>query len=235
MAKRKSGGGIIVAPILCAIVCGAAIGSAPPRARAAITAAGESAALRDLLARLQRHYQGTASFTARFDETISRPGAPPLQRTGALAWRRPGLIRFDYGAPQPETIVSDGRTLYDYDPGLNQVMETPLKSAIKAQAAAALLLGVGNLERDFAASSPSAPTSDGLSHALLTPRAGGPRIEIGVDPATMNIVTLTITDALGNRTEFRFSAIRLNAAIAADRFAFKTPDGADVVTPETGP
>lgn len=222
-------------PIWCAVALGAAaLTMAPSRPLAAVMAAGESPALHRLLERLQRHYQETESFTAKFDETITRPGAPPLKRNGALSWLRPGRIRFDYAAPQPETIVSDGHTLYDYDPGLNQVIETPLKNAIKAQAAAALLLGAGNLERDFAASSPSTPSRDGLEYAILTPRVGGPRVEIGADAATSNIVSLTITDALGNRTGFHFFAIRLNVAIAASVFSFKTPDGADVVTSGAG-
>ncbi len=207
-----------------------AIAAAAPRARAAITAAGEPPEVRELLVRLQRHYQETLSFSAKFNETIIRPGASPLNRGGTLLWLRPGRIRFDYGAPQPETVISDGRTLYDYDPGLNQVIETPLKNAIRAQAAAALLLGAGNLERDFTAAQPQVTAQDKLSHVILTPKAGGPQIEIGVDPSTSNIVTLTIADALGNRTEFHFSDIRQNVVLAPAGFVFKVPDGADVVT-----
>ena len=209
--------------------------AAAPRALAAITAAGEPPELRELLVRLQRHYQETQSFSAKFNETITRPGASPIHRGGTLSWLRPGRIRFDYAAPQPETVVSDGRTLYDYDPGLNQVIETPLKDAIKAQAAAALLLGAGNLERDFSAMRSENSTNDKLTHVVLTPKGGGPRIEIGVDRSTSNIVTLTITDALGNRTEFHFLDIQLNIALAPANFIFNVPDGADVVTSGAGP
>jgi outer membrane lipoprotein carrier protein len=210
------------------------VAMAASRASAVVTAAGEPPELRDLLARLQRHYQETRSFSAKFNETITRPGAPTLNRGGTLSWLRPGRIRFDYGAPQPETVVSDGRTLYDYDPGLNQVIETPLKNAIRAQAAAALLLGVGNLERDFTATRPEIASQNRLSHVILTPKSGGPSIEIGVDPSTSNIVTLMIADALGNRTEFHFSEIRQNVALTPADFVFKTPDGADVVTSSGG-
>jgi len=228
-AIRNSWFALIWRTIACVAVLAIAA-TAGPRASAAITAAGEPPELRDLLARLQRHYQETRSFSAKFNETITRPGAPTLNRGGTLSWLRPGRIRFDYGAPQPETVVSDGQTLYDYDPGLNQVIETPLKNAIRAQAAAALLLGAGNLERDFTATQPEVALQDKLSHVILTPKAGGPRIEIGVDPSTSNIVTLTIADALGNRTEFHFSEIRQNVALTPADFVFKTPDGADVVT-----
>ena len=190
----------------------------------------QPAELKSLLARLQRHYQQTDSFRASFKETVTRVGAPPQERSGTVYFRKPGRVRFEFGDPQPETIVSDGSLLYDYDPGLNQVMETPLKNAIKTQAVAAFLLGVGNVNRDFKASRPAATADDGLTHVLLTPKHGGDDIELGLEPHTLNIVSLRLADALGNVTKISFSDIDMNVAIEASRFEFKTPAGADVVT-----
>src|ERR1700687_5839126 len=144
------------------------------------TTAAQSAELKSLLAHLQRHYQQTDSFSAAFKQTVARVGALPRDRAGTVYYRKPGRVRFEFGEPQPETIVSDGKLLYDYDPGLNQVMETPLKNAIKTQAVAAFLLGVGNVERDFKASRAASPANDGLTHLLLTPKRGGDDIELGL-------------------------------------------------------
>ncbi len=186
--------------------------------------------LKALLARLQRHYQETDSFSASFKQTVTRVGAPPRDRSGTVYYEKPGRIRFEFSDPQPETIVSDGILLHDYDPGLNQVMETPLKNAIKTQAAAAFLLGVGNVQRDFKATLPASAPSDGLNYLLLVPKRGGDAIEIGLDPHTLNIMNLRLQDALGNTTALQFSDVETNLAIEASRFQFKTPEGADVVT-----
>jgi outer membrane lipoprotein carrier protein len=191
----------------------------------------QPAELKSLLARLQRHYQQTDSFSASFKETVTRVGAPPQNRSGTVYFRKPGRVRFEFGDPQPETIVSDGNLLYDYDPGLNQVMETPLKNAIKTQAVAAFLLGVGNVSRDFRALRPASPADDGLTHVLLTPKRGGDDIELGLEPRALNIVSLRLADALGNVTKISFSDIDTNVAIEASRFEFETPAGTDVVTP----
>ncbi len=192
--------------------------------------ASHPAELKALLARLQRHYEQTNSFSASFKETVARVGAPPQERTGTVYYSKPGRVRFEFGEPQPETIVSDGKLLYDYDPGLNQVMETPLRNAIKAQAIAGFLLGVGNVGRDFEASRPAKSANDGLIHLILTPKSGGNPLAIGLDPQTLNIERLKLGDALGNVTTISFSGIKTNIAIEPSRFEFKTPAGADIVT-----
>jgi outer membrane lipoprotein carrier protein len=211
------------------------LAASPVRGRAEVLAqkatVAQPAELKTLLERLQRHYQQTDSFSASFKETVARVGAPPQDRSGTVYFHKPGRVRFEFSDPQPETIVSDGELLYDYDPGLNQVMETPLKNAIKTQAVAAFLLGVGNLDRDFTASRPASPADDGLTHLLLTPKRGGDVIEIGLEPRTLNIASLRLEDALGNITTITFSDIVLNAAIEISRFEFKPPAGADVVKP----
>jgi outer membrane lipoprotein carrier protein len=185
-----------------------------------------------LVEHLQKHYQATQSFSAKFTETITRVGAPPLERQGSVYYRKPGRVRFDFTSPQPETLVSDGTTFYDYDPGLNQVMETPLKNVLRTKSAAAFLMGVGNIAHEFDAM-PAIADSANLQSLALTPKGGGSdRIKLGIDPANFNIVTLHLTDALGNVTIFHFEDIRINVPIEAELFAFKVPAGADIVGPQ---
>jgi len=221
----------MIAAMLAAASVIAIFSAGGARVLAQETQAGSPEDLKSLLANLQRHYQRTNSFSASFKETVARVGAPPQDRSGRVDYLRPGRIRFEFGDPQPETIVSDGKLLYDYDPGLNQVMETPLNNAIKTQAVAAFLLGAGNIDRDFKASRPAVPADDGLIHVLLTPKRGGDPIDLGLEPHTLNIASLRLADALGNVTKISFSDIDINAAIEPARFNFETPAGADVVTP----
>ena len=201
-----------------------------PRAYAAESAPSD---LKATLAHLQRHYQETDSFRAKFKETVTRAGATPQLREGTISYRKPGRMHWEFTGDQPETVVSDGTTIYDYDPGLNQVVETPLKQAFKTQGAAAFLLGVGNVQRDFDASSPPSSPNDSLIYLLLTPKGGGDKVALGLDPRTYNIVALALTDSLGNTTALSFSDIQTNLPLASSMFAFKVPDGADIVGPQT--
>jgi outer membrane lipoprotein carrier protein len=195
----------------------------------ALAAESPPSTLKSTLSRLQRHYQDTGSFRAKFKESVTRAGAMPQLREGTISFRKPGRMRWEFTGEQPETVVSDGTTIYDYDPGLNQVVETPLKQAFKTQAAAAFILGVGNVQRDFSASSPPSTPKDSLIYLLLTPKRGGDKVALGLDPHTYNIVALALTDSLGNTTALSFSDIQTNVPLASSMFAFKVPNGADIV------
>jgi len=202
-------------------------GPGTSRAGAAETPAAAAADLNAVLDHFQQHYQATTSFSAKFDQTITRPGAPPQRRRGTIYYQKPGKLRWEFEGSQPETIVSDGKTIYDFDPALNQVVETPLTQAFRGHAAAAFLLGAGNVKRDFKAEALS--DSDGLVQLALTPKQGDEQIAAGIERNTYNIVTLSLGDAMGNRTQFKFNSIMLNPPLEASQFTFTPPDGVDIV------
>src|SRR5260370_41789666 len=105
--------------------------------------------LKRVLDPLQKHYHDTKSFTAKFNEEIATFGAPKRQRQGTVSFRKPGRMRWEVETPEEQTIVSDGETLYSYDPDLNQVVETPPKQALKSTSATPLLPGIGTINADF--------------------------------------------------------------------------------------
>jgi outer membrane lipoprotein carrier protein len=191
--------------------------------------------LKQVLDRLQRHYRDTNSFTAKFNEEIATVGAPKRQRQGTVSFRKPGRMRWEFSDPEKQTIVSDGEMLYSYDPDLNQVVETPLKHALKSSSATSFLLGIGNINRDFKAAFANPPTPTGLVDLILDAKTGGYKIEIGLDPSTYNLMTLTLTDQLGDVTKIAFSDVRDNVELPDSDFAFNAPAGADVVTAPASP
>ena len=190
--------------------------------------------LRQVLDRLQKHYHDTNSFTAKFNEEIATVGAPKKQRQGTVSFRKPGRMRWEFSDPEKQTIVSDGTTLYSYDPDLNQVVETPLKQALKSSSATSFLLGIGNINRDFKAAF-AIPQTTGQIDLILDAKTGGYKIEVGLDPTTYNLMTLTLTDQLGDVTKIDFSDIHDNVELPDSNFAFNAPAGADIVTAPASP
>jgi outer membrane lipoprotein carrier protein len=212
------------------------LAAAPARSETIVPAdAVVSKDLKRILDRLQKHYHDTKSFTAKFNEEIATVGAPKRQRQGTVSFRKPGRMRWEFETPEKQTIVSDGETLYSYDPDLNQVVETPLKQALKSSSATSFLLGIGNINRDFKAAFASPPTPTGLIDLILDAKTGGYKIEVGLDPKTYDLTKLTLTDQLGDVTKIDFSDIHDNVALPDSIFAFKAPPGADIVTAPASP
>lgn len=220
--NKFSAGKLIAVPI-------ALLALALPLHAASKDSANGSPQLKTLLNRLQKHYQQTDSFSAKFKEHITPAGGTKREREGTVYYRKPGRMRWEFDGQDQEIIVSDGKQLYSYQPDLNQVIETPLEQAFRSSSVAAFLLGIGNVQRDFDASVPATAPADGLKHVALKPKNGGDTIEMGLDPSTLDLRTLRLADALGDVTELTFSDIKNGAPLADKLFAFIPPAGADIV------
>jgi outer membrane lipoprotein carrier protein len=213
--------GLIAAAILTATI------AAPRPGRAGLEPT--PAQLDSLLTRVQRHYRETSSFQAKFTTQVTSPGGMKKTRTGSVYYLKPGRMRWEFAAPDVETIVSDGIIVYSYEPDLNQVIETPMKQILKSPSATTFLLGFGDLRRDFKTSFAAHPPADNLIHLTLVPRDGGSQAEVALDPDTLDLVALELTDALGDKTVFRFTDWTDNPTLADSLFKFEIPQGADIV------
>lgn len=185
--------------------------------------------LRAILTQWQKHYDETSTFQANFVETISRVGANERVRRGRVYFSKPGRMRWEFAAPDAQSIVSDGTTLYTYDPDLNQVIETPLRSALRNPGAAAVLLGLGEIEEHFDASLAPVTGPRHLIGIALKPRGAGETVEVGLDPSSYDIATLRVRDSLGNVTSLVFTDIENNVDLSESLFRFEAPEGADIV------
>ncbi len=183
------------------------------------------------LRRLQERYDCTRSLQANFDETLNSPGGMTRTRKGTVYFKKVGRMRWEFAAPSEGTVVSDGKTVYDYEKDLNQVVELPVNKALKSSATA-FLLGLGNIHRDFNVSMPRTSSADGLLHVILTPKGGGDTMELGLDPKSYNIVNFKLTNQVGGITELKFNDIRTNVALDDSLFSFTVPEGVDIVRPQ---
>lgn len=185
-----------------------------------------------LIGEIQRHYQVTDSFRASFAEQIVPLSGEPKMRHGKIYLQKPGKMRWDFAAPDNETIVCDGTTLYSYQPDLNQVVEVPISRAFSSSAATAFLLGVGRLEQDFQPAWPASQPADGSVGVVLRPKPGqgtGQTVDLEVDPHTCSIKAVRIEDQIGNVTRLEFLNPQTNVGLDASMFHFNVPAGADVV------
>jgi len=206
----------------------AVAGTAKAGALALLLTVASLAARADSLEQLRQFVAQTGSARGDFSQTTEAAGKQASQTSrGSFEFSRPGRFRWVYAEPYQQTIVSDGSSLYVYDPELNQVTVKKLKGAIPASPAS-ILFGSNDLERDFQVTSDG--EQDGVDWIAAKPRSQDSsfeRIRIGFQGALP--VRMELVDSFGHVTQLRFSGLQRNPRIDPSRFRFEPPKGADVL------
>lgn len=85
----------------------------------------------DAAAELQQRLQKVSVFSADFSQNVSSADGKQVQQgSGAMQIKRPNLFRMDNKTPQENQIIADGKTLWFYDPFVEQVTANWVKDAV---------------------------------------------------------------------------------------------------------
>ncbi|MGR8918371.1 MAG: outer membrane lipoprotein chaperone LolA [Gammaproteobacteria bacterium] len=172
---------------------------------------------------------GLESFAADFEQARYDEDGELVERSrGRCEVERPGRFRWRYAEPWPQTIVSDGASVWVYDPDLEQVTVNAV-GEVATDGAAALLGGEARVHEHYEVS-PLPPRDDGRAWFALARRdADGDFGAIELGFADGNVVAMSLSDNLGQRTVLGFDDIRVNEDIDDAVFDFTPPAGVDVI------
>jgi outer membrane lipoprotein carrier protein len=228
--------GLAAALALCAPAARAAGGDPPPAppapkpaasAPASAPAADCSAAL---TARVQARYDRMRELEARFTQrTVSALSPAGEVTTGRVALAKPGRMRWSYETPEPSLVVSDGQTLWIYDPAAREAQKLVVGEQFLSGAAFQFLLGSGRIADSFRVRAEGCGSP--RARLVLTPKADATyeSLELAVDAATGEANATAVVDLFGNRTEVEFSELRYDAGLGADTFHFTPEPGVRVI------
>ena len=193
---------------------------------AALLSGAAAASGRD---RLEGFTKGLEGLDGQFTQRVfDANGGVRETSSGRVALSAPRLFRWEYVKPYPQLIVADGKTVWVYDPDLEQVSRRPQGSAEQDSPLAALI-DPGKLDRDYIVE--DGGNADGLQWVVLKPKNGDDAVfesaRLGLDANGLS--RMEIVDALGQRTEIAFSGWKKNPAFASGTFRYAPPAGVDVV------
>ena len=181
----------------------------------------------DAVDQLRDFVRDVKSGQARFTQTVtSADGAKKRSSQGLFEFQRPNRFRFQYQRPFEQLIVADGQKVWIFDADLNQASSRALGKALGSTPAA--LLAGGSLEAEFELRNDG--NEAGLDWVRATPKAkDGPfqQMRVGMKGPLPEVVE--ITDSFGQRSRLEFKGFAANVPLAAERFVFKPPAGADVI------
>ncbi len=167
----------------------------------------------------------------QFTQSVTSPdGKKSRTSQGSLEFQRPNRFRFAYTTPTEQLIVGDGKQVWLFDADLNQVTVRPMSQALGATPAA--LLAGGNLDKDFVlkAAPSTGQGADATEWVDAQPRhKDGQFQSVKVGFKQGQLAVLEILDSFGQRSRLNFTQFEPRANVAATRFQFTPPAGADVL------
>ncbi len=184
--------------------------------------------------KVQHRYDTATDFRARFTQTLtSATMGRKTNSAGGVMFKKPGKMRWDYDKPERATYVSDGNTLWLYEPDDAQAFKQSL-SASQLPAALAFLTGKGKLAAEFDITLvDKSPYAGAGEYVLaLSPKVAEPQVKslvFIVDPKTFDVRESVITDGQGNTNDLTFADIKTNTKLPDSEFRWSPPSGTRVI------
>lgn len=182
---------------------------------------------------MQARYEKISTVTASFNQEVSTQTGGVLKSEGNFFFKKPGRMKWLYTSPEKDVVVSNGKTLWVFQPDLNQVIEKPMEAGAGALVMA-FLSGLGELKYEFEIT--LAPVKDDASNHVLNlePKKTHPGIKhmvMELDKKTLIVIKTVVEDHLGNTTAITFSRLKTDVPIKDSFFEYRPPKGATVVRP----
>ncbi len=211
-------------------VAAQAPGSSPDASQEAIVDAtvAQDTQVADATARMRTYLDSTTTLTASFRSLLLDDAREPLaEAVGAMALKRPGRFRWEETAPEPGLLVTNGTSLWSYDPDLEQVVirqVAELDSANPAQ----LLGGGADLEKDFRVV--GGYRVDDIDWVDVRPRATTSDFDIvRFGFRDTSLAMMEFHNKIGQITQYVLSDVVANAKVSDDLFSFTPPPGTEIV------
>jgi outer membrane lipoprotein carrier protein len=174
---------------------------------------------------LRNLLQPISSLSAQFKQQVTDADGFQLQQSeGLFQVAQPNNLRWIVEQPMPQQVISNGLTLWLYDPDLEQVIVQPFDASIESTPA---ILFSGDLTRLDSAYFIRQLSPDVFQ---LTPEQGGSLFsELQIIFVDQLPASISLTDSLGQVTRIAFSDVQLNPSLPAALFEFEIPGDIDVI------
>ena len=189
----------------------------------------------DLVMLIQKQYQSIRSFSGRFIQSSHRSDTEtgPKKAKGIVSYKRPGKMRWFYEAPEEQLLVTNGHTMWLFDPLLENVTVQKLEK-ITEGTALSFLLGLGNIQTDFIHRdiSKNLPIDkEGLTIELEPKKstANLSFIQLNVHPETYNLQTIALMDRHDNYRTIQLMNMEYNIEIEDIFFEFKVTKDMELI------
>jgi outer membrane lipoprotein carrier protein len=160
--------------------------------------------------------------------TTDQQGEVVEENTGTFAIKRPGLLRWHIAEPFEQLLVSNGETLWVYDPDLEQVTINTVDEQMQQNSALLLSSDLEKLQANYEAEEVRTEGNEKV-FALLPKDAGNSFERLELQFEGDQLTGWDLYTALGEKSTFTFEDLKVNEPVADELFKFDPPPGVDVL------
>lgn len=174
------------------------------------------------VAELQKRLNAVTQYSSDFEQVVRSSKGKEIQRgSGKFYVQRPNLFRMETKSPQENIIVSDGKTLWFYDPFVEQVTANWVKDAVNNTPFVLLTSNDKNYWQQYEVKQ----TSDNFTLLPKSKKSGIKQFDIRIDEnGLMRGFSTVERDGQSNLYLLRNIS---NAHLDAALFQFTLPKGAE--------
>ncbi len=188
----------------------------------------------EALQKVESRYKEAGTLQASFEqEEVSKALGDTKKSQGKIAWKAPDRLKWETETPDPNLLVSDGKTMWFYTPPFDESEKGQViirKAAqMKNRLIDALLAG------RFSSAVKQGLRIEALPDNTfkLLPRKGTVGslkvAQVKIEPEKHQIVQVSLEYRDGNRSSINLSAIELGRPIPTETFTFKVPPRTEVL------
>ena len=192
-----------------------------------------AAELPPLLEKVQQEYQKTSGLQAQFEQMTDVKATKQKKKAQGRIWiKRPNKLRWETLNPDPNILISDGKTFWFYTPPFEKGERGQVIIKKTAQIQTHFLNALLSGSFDFGKNTQIETKSSTVF--ILKPKKGTAgdvqTAEVTVNEATHKIERVYLTHTSGNTTEIKLQDITLTSGIKDDLFHFVPDHNTDKIT-----
>lgn len=179
---------------------------------------------------LRKHLDSMNSLEGNFTQVMTDANADVHESaSGNFMLQRPGKFYWETLDPMPQVLVSNGKTIWLYDPDLETVNVRQFTEDLRQTPALLLSEDIATLRENFSITHKTLASD--TQQFVLTPKVSeGLFASLSLVFKQSDLVEFSIEDSLGQVTRCELTNLKRNQPLAEEKFYFQIPTGVEVIS-----